>query len=93
MIMLVMWVLRRAHGMQVCVVAHSWGDTVFRHFMSWVSADNPLWVEQHVAVYANIAGPTLGVPKAVSSFLSGRQAVAFQSSIKLLPKKDGKRTG
>lgn len=60
-------------AVQVLVVSHSWGDNVFRGFMAWVSAGNPLWVEQHMAVYANIAGPTLGVPKSISSFLSGQR--------------------
>lgn len=53
------------------MVSHSWGDTVFRCFLSWISVKDPDWVERYVAVYTNIAGPTLGVPKAVSSFLSG----------------------
>ena len=56
-------------------MSHSWGDTVFRCFMAWISAKDSDWVENHVAVYANIAGPTLGVPKALSSFLSGIRAL------------------
>ena len=45
--------------------------------MSWVSATEPHWVNQHIEAYANIAGPTLGVPKAVSSLLSGTVAAAL----------------
>jgi len=55
----------------VVVFAHSWGDTVFRLFMSWVEVQQPGWVEAHVAVFTNIAGPTLGAPKALSFMLSG----------------------
>ena len=39
--------------------------------MSWISVKDANWVEENLAVYANIAGPTLGVPKALSGFLSG----------------------
>lgn len=46
-------------------------DNVFRNFMAWASSHDEDWVDKHVAHYANIAGPTLGVPKAISSFLSG----------------------
>lgn len=48
--------------------------------MSWVSANEPYWVHQHIESYANIAGPTLGVPKAISSLLSGPPPVqTFQN--------------
>lgn len=29
------------------------------------------WVERHVGVFANVAGPLLGVPKSLSPLLSG----------------------
>ncbi|KAK9822390.1 hypothetical protein WJX81_007759 [Elliptochloris bilobata] len=59
------------HGEKVVVVSHSWGDNVFRAFMRWAAAGDPEWVERHVAAYVNIAGPTLGVPKAITALLSG----------------------
>ena len=52
-------------------MSHSWGDNVFRNFLAWVGEDDEAWAEKHVAHYSNIAGPTLGVPKSVSIFLSG----------------------
>ena len=58
-------------NMQVFVMSHSWGDNVFRNFLAWVGEDDEAWAEKHVAHYANIAGPTLGVPKSISIFLSG----------------------
>lgn len=61
-------------ALQVCVVSHSWGDSVFRAFMRWAAAGDADWVERHVAAYVNIAGPTLGVPKAITSLLSGAPA-------------------
>jgi len=33
-------------------------------------------VERHIASYVNIAGPTLGVPKAITALLSGAPALA-----------------
>lgn len=56
---------------QVMVISHSWGDNVFRNFMVWACTFDSDWVEKHVAIYSQIAGPTLGVPKSISSFLSG----------------------
>ncbi|KAK9805752.1 hypothetical protein WJX73_005728 [Symbiochloris irregularis] len=64
-------VMHELHGEKVMVISHSWGDNVFRNFMVWASTFDREWVEQHVAVYSQIAGPTLGVPKSISSFLSG----------------------
>ena len=56
---------------QVVVLAHSWGDNVWRTFMRWVTVDNPGWVERHLAAYVNIAGTVLGVSKSTTSLLSG----------------------
>jgi hypothetical protein len=56
---------------QVAVLAHSWGDNVWRTFMRWASVDDAGWVERHVAAYVNIAGTILGVSKSVTSLLSG----------------------
>ena len=44
--------------------------------MKWVESPNggnggPDWVDKHIAVFINIAGSMLGVPKAVSAILSG----------------------
>ena len=57
--------------MQVAIVSHSWGDNVFRNFLVCVGHDDAQWVEKHVNSYINIAGPTLGVPKSISTYLSG----------------------
>jgi hypothetical protein len=40
-------------------------------FMHWSEAQHPGWVEQHVESWANIAGTTLGLPKAATALLSG----------------------
>lgn len=56
---------------QVVVLAHSWGDNVWRTFMRWVTVDDPGWVERHLAAYVNIAGTVLGVSKSTTSLLSG----------------------
>jgi phospholipid:diacylglycerol acyltransferase len=44
--------------------------------MKWVESPNggnggPLWVSDHIESYVNIAGAILGVPKTISSVLSG----------------------
>ena len=59
------------HGKRAAVLAHSYGDTLFRYFMNWVEAADPGWTEKHVTSYVNIAGPQLGVPKALPTMLTG----------------------
>lgn len=56
---------------QLVLVSHSWGDNVFRNFLTWVGEQDQGWCEEHIHSYVNIAGPTLGVPKSVSTYLSG----------------------
>ena len=53
----------RHHALQAMVVAHSFGEVVFRNFLAWVERREPGWTELHIAVFANIAGPVFGVPK------------------------------
>eukprot|EP00892_Ulva_mutabilis_P006675 jgi/Ulvmu1/437/UM001_0444.1 len=62
---------RRVYDQKVLIVAHSWGDNVARNFLYWMEEISPRWVEEHVAVHFNAAGPVLGVPKALTSLLSG----------------------
>lgn len=59
------------YGQKVLLVAHSWGDNVARNFLYWMEETSPGWVEEHVAVHFNVGGPVLGVPKALTSLLSG----------------------
>ena len=66
---------------QVVLVSHSWGDSVVRAFMRWAAAGDSDWVERHVAAYVNIAGPTLGVPKAVTALLSGASPTRKQEGL------------
>ena len=54
------------------IAAHSWGENVARNFLAWVDQQEEGWVERHVAVYMNIAGSTLGVPKVCRSLPSPR---------------------
>ena len=39
--------------------------------MRWAENEEAGWCEKHVEAYVNIAGPVLGVPKAVTACLSG----------------------
>ena len=64
--------------MQVLVLAHSWGDNVFRNFLHWADNQKAGWTEEHIAHYANMAGPVLGVPKAVTALLSGGLTLSAQ---------------
>lgn len=40
-------------------------------FLHWAEGQQAGWVEAHIESWANLAGPTLGLPKAVSALLSG----------------------
>lgn len=54
---------KRFEGRKVLIISHSWGDNVFRCFLHWAGRADSKWVEKHIGVYANVAGPVLGVPK------------------------------
>lgn len=63
------------YGEKSIIAGHSWGDNVARAFLHWMENQEPGWVDKHVAVLVNIAGPTLGVPKSLTAILSGAHAV------------------
>ena len=63
-------------GEKIALLAHSYGDTLSRYFLEWVESSKggkggSTWVNDNIAAYVNIAGPTLGMPKSVSALLSG----------------------
>ncbi|KAL3135758.1 hypothetical protein ABBQ32_007321 [Trebouxia sp. C0010 RCD-2024] len=59
------------HNVKAVVLSHSWGDNVFRNYMRWAENEEKGWCDKHIEAYVNIAGPVLGVPKAVSACMSG----------------------
>lgn len=49
---------------------------MFPYFLKWVESDQggkggPNWVNDHIESFVNIGGPLLGVPKAITSMISG----------------------
>lgn len=62
-----------------CKVIHVYiiiGASMFPYFLKWVESDQgghggPQWVNNHIESFVDIAGPLLGVPKAVTSLISG----------------------
>ncbi|KAL3782348.1 hypothetical protein ACHAW5_003865 [Stephanodiscus triporus] len=70
---------RSATGEKVVVVSHSMGGLLYYYFLQWVVADVKAggggggrdWIETNVQAFVNIAGPMLGVPKAIPAVLSG----------------------
>ena len=80
---------------RVLLAGHSWGDNVVRGFLHWMEDRAPGWVDKHVAVVFNCAGPLLGVPKAATSLLSGElrestqlSGISYAIGEKLLGKED-----
>lgn len=72
-------VMHKTQGRKVVLTSHSMGALLLHHFFAWVTTDEKDggggggkdWVDQHIHAYVNIAGSHLGVPKAVTSLLSG----------------------
>lgn len=67
---------KRRSGQKTVLLAHSMGSTVTLYFLKWVEADGfgnggPRWVEDHIEAFFSVGGTFLGVPKAMSAFLSG----------------------
>lgn len=48
--------------------------------MRWAENEESGWCNKHVEAYLNIAGPVLGVPKAVSACLSGSPPLLYATS-------------
>uniref|UniRef100_A0A7S1TL63 Phospholipid:diacylglycerol acyltransferase n=2 Tax=Erythrolobus australicus TaxID=1077150 RepID=A0A7S1TL63_9RHOD len=62
------------------LVAHSMGSLWVLYFLRWAEREcGAAWVDRHIHAVLNIAGPLLGVPKALSAALSGemRDNTAF----------------
>jgi len=60
----------------VVLIGHSMGSIVVNYFFKWVESPKggnggPSWVNDHIHSFINIGGPMLGVPKSISSVLSG----------------------
>lgn len=44
--------------------------------MRWAENQEAGWCDKHIEAYVNIAGPVLGVPKAVSACMSGQPSLS-----------------
>ncbi|KAJ1964610.1 phospholipid:diacylglycerol acyltransferase [Dipsacomyces acuminosporus] len=73
----------RASGEKTVLVAHSMGSQVVQYFIKWVESPEggsggSSWVNDHIEAIVNLAGTPLGVPKTLSSLLSGEQRETVQ---------------
>ncbi|KAJ2702316.1 phospholipid:diacylglycerol acyltransferase [Coemansia sp. IMI 203386] len=76
-------VARSAGGKKTVLVPHSMGSQVIQYFMKWVESPRGGnggndWCNKHIEAVVNIAGTPLGVPKTLSSLLSGEQRETVQ---------------
>ena len=62
---------RELHGEKALLVSHSFGGVVTFQFLQWADAREPGWAARNVHGWANVAGPLLGLPKALAPLLSG----------------------
>ncbi|BEJ02371.1 hypothetical protein CcaverHIS631_0701660 [Cutaneotrichosporon cavernicola] len=73
--------MHKLSGEKVVLVSHSMGGSLMLYFLKWVEAKpdalgfggggGPRWVEDHLEAWVNVAGTLLGVPKAMTAFMSG----------------------
>ncbi|KAI7899151.1 Lecithin:cholesterol acyltransferase-domain-containing protein [Cokeromyces recurvatus] len=78
-------------GLGSVIITHSMGGSMFPYFLKWVESDQggkggPNWVNDHIESFVNIAGPLMGVPKAVTSLLSGETHDTMALGSSMLPK-------
>ncbi|KAF8518206.1 phospholipid:diacylglycerol acyltransferase [Gautieria morchelliformis] len=74
---------KQREGCKVVIAAHSMGSTVVLYFLKWVEAEGygnggVDWVENHIEAFVSVAGTHLGVPKAMTAFLSGEMKDTVQ---------------
>ncbi|CEP09805.1 hypothetical protein [Parasitella parasitica] len=67
---------KKGSGVPAVIVTHSMGSSMFPYFLRWVQSSEGGkggndWTEKHIASFVNIAGPMVGVPKALTAMLSG----------------------
>ncbi|KAJ1934135.1 phospholipid:diacylglycerol acyltransferase, partial [Linderina macrospora] len=69
---------KKGSGEKTVLVSHSMGSQIVQFFINWV--ESPMggnggdhWVDEHIEAMVNLAGASLGVPKTLSSLLSGEQ--------------------
>ncbi|KAJ1798153.1 phospholipid:diacylglycerol acyltransferase [Coemansia sp. RSA 2399] len=75
--------LRTGGRKKTVMVAHSMGSQVIHYFMKWVESPKGgnggrRWVNDHIEAIVTLAGTPLGVPKTLSSLLSGEQRETVQ---------------
>jgi len=73
--------MHKTTGKKVVLASHSMGGSLALFFFKWVEAEPDKhgfgggggkdWVENHIEAWANVAGTLLGVPKAMTAFMSG----------------------
>jgi phospholipid:diacylglycerol acyltransferase len=66
----------KTQGEPAVIVTHSMGSCLFPYFLRWVQSEEggnggEDWADKHIASFVNIAGPMVGVPKALTAMLSG----------------------
>ncbi|KAG2199795.1 hypothetical protein INT46_003557 [Mucor plumbeus] len=67
---------KKGSGVPAVIVTHSMGSSMFPYFLKWVQSPEggkrgDDWTEKHISSFVNIAGPMVGVPKALTAMLSG----------------------
>ncbi|KAJ2882550.1 phospholipid:diacylglycerol acyltransferase [Coemansia asiatica] len=72
-----------AAGKKTVLVPHSMGSQVIQYFMKWVESPKggsggSDWCNRHIEAIVNLSGTPLGVPKTLSSLLSGEQRETVQ---------------
>lgn len=77
--------LKHQHNEKTVLMGHSMGSQVVYYFMKWAEADGENfgnggrnWVNDHIAAFIDIAGSTLGAPKAVPALISGEMKDTVQ---------------
>jgi phospholipid:diacylglycerol acyltransferase len=58
-------------GRKVVVLCHSMGGNVMTYFFNWIKAKDSAWVHNNLHAVSYIGVPLLGLPKSISSLLSG----------------------
>eukprot|EP01111_Echinosteliopsis_oligospora_P011878 TRINITY_DN4016_c0_g1_i1.p1 TRINITY_DN4016_c0_g1~~TRINITY_DN4016_c0_g1_i1.p1 ORF type:complete len:637 (+),score=152.92 TRINITY_DN4016_c0_g1_i1:86-1996(+) len=78
-------IMSNTNNEKVALISHSMGSNVVLYFFRWIEKQEggQAWLDKYVASFINVGGPLLGVPKCLSSVMSGEMRDTAEMNLAL----------